>query len=186
MVTEPPDLSCREDVLVEDGAAAPKSCLPSLEMCSPTAEGGLLPTGETSTATKITFNEPPLRFYSTVEPNPKETQLWASLPSACDDSSFRRNKLLAAPSCKRVIETKSGQNRTFDLGGSQGRLHACPFWDRGARCFVWRSILGLDETAVFFGGSMIQDSNAFRRAVRAKLRRAYSGQFAGSLKLGRL
>ena len=27
---EPPDLPCREDVLVEDSATAPKSCLPSL------------------------------------------------------------------------------------------------------------------------------------------------------------
>ena len=45
----------------------------------------------------------------------------------------------------------------------------------------------LDETAAFvFGGSMIRDSKAFRRAIRAKLRRAYSGQFAGSLKQGRL
>ena len=29
------------------------------------------------------------------------------------------------------------QNMTFDRGGSQGRLRACPFFrDRGARCFV--------------------------------------------------
>ena len=44
----------------------------------------------------------------------------------------------------------------------------------------------LDKTAAFFGGSMMRDSKAFRRAVRAKLRRAYSGQFAVSLKQGRL
>ena len=30
---------------------------------------------------------------------------------------------------------------------------------------------------------MIRDSKAFRRAVRAKLRRAYSSQFAGSLNM---
>ena len=60
------------------------------------------------------------------------------------------------------------------------------FGDRGARCFVWRFMLGLDDTAAFFGGSVVRDSKAFRRAVRAKLRRAYSGQFAGSLKQGRL
>ena len=70
MMTEPPDLPCREDVLVEDGAAAPKTCLPSLEMRSATAAGGLIPTGE----------------------------------------------------ARRTIETKSIQNRTFDPGGSQGRL----------------------------------------------------------------
>ena len=63
------------------------------------------------------------------------------------------------------------------------------FWDRGARRFVvrLRVLEQLDETAAGFGGSMIRDSKAFRRAVRAKyLCRMYSGQFAGSLKLGRL
>ena len=46
MMAEPPDLPCRKDVLVENGDSPPKSCLPSLEMCSPTATGGLLPTGK--------------------------------------------------------------------------------------------------------------------------------------------
>ena len=49
---KPPALPFRDDVLVENGDASPKSCLPSLEMRSPSAAGGLLPTGETSTATK--------------------------------------------------------------------------------------------------------------------------------------
>ena len=53
---EPSDLPCREDVLVEDGATAPKSCLPSLEMRTTTAAGGLVPTGKTSTATETNFN----------------------------------------------------------------------------------------------------------------------------------
>ena len=44
----------------------------------------------------------------------------------------------------------------------------------------------LDKIAAVFGRSMIRDSKAFRRAVRAKVRRAYSNQFAGSLKLGQL
>ena len=67
MMAELPDLPCREDVLVENGASAPRSCLPSLEMRTATAAGGLLPTGETSTATKIAFNRPPLRLYLTEE-----------------------------------------------------------------------------------------------------------------------
>ena len=53
---EPPDLPCREDVLVEDGATAPKSCLPSLEMHTTTAADGLVPTGKISTATETNFN----------------------------------------------------------------------------------------------------------------------------------
>ena len=48
---EPPALPCRDDVVVESGDAAPKSCLPSLEMRSSTAASGLVPTGEASTPT---------------------------------------------------------------------------------------------------------------------------------------
>ena len=55
---EPVDLPCREDVLVEDGATSPESCLPSLGMCSSTAAGGLVPTGEVSTATETPSNDP--------------------------------------------------------------------------------------------------------------------------------
>ena len=66
MEAEPPDLPYRDDVLVEGGDAAPRSCLPSLEMRSSTAAGGLLPTGKISTATETNFNQPSLRFCSTV------------------------------------------------------------------------------------------------------------------------
>ena len=135
VMAEPPDIPFRYDVLVENGAASRKSCLSFLEMRTTAAAGGLLPTGETSTATKTTFYEPPLRFYSTKETNPKETNLWTSVPSAKYDSTFRRNKQLAAPSCRRVIETKSMQNRTCDPGGFQGRLRACPFLGS------WRALL---------------------------------------------
>ena len=72
VMAEPPDLPCREDVLVEDGATSPESCLPSLEMRSSTAAGSLLSTGEASTATRITSNELLLRFYATEEMNPEE------------------------------------------------------------------------------------------------------------------
>ena len=41
----------RGDTLVDNGAAAPKSCISLLEMRTTTAAGGLLPTGEISTAT---------------------------------------------------------------------------------------------------------------------------------------
>ena len=73
MMAEPPALPCRDDVLVENGDASPKSCLPSLEMRSPTAAGGLVSVGETSTATEITVNEPLLQFYSTEEVNCNKT-----------------------------------------------------------------------------------------------------------------
>ena len=66
----PPSLG--ENALVENRAAAPKSCHPSLEMHSPTAAGGLIPTVERPTATNITYNETRLRLYATEETNPKK------------------------------------------------------------------------------------------------------------------
>ena len=128
MMTEPPALPCRNDVVVESDDAASKSCLPSLVMRTTTAAGGLLPIRKTSTAT-ITFNESLLQFFSNEEANCKKT----STPYVSYDSSVWN--LLAASSCRRVIETKSGENRTFGAGGSQGRLHACQFLGS------WRALL---------------------------------------------
>ena len=85
---KPPDLPCREDILVEDGAAAPKSCLPSVEMRTTTAAGGLVPIGNTSTATETTLNEPFLLFSATEETNSKKEKIWTSIPSTWYDSSF--------------------------------------------------------------------------------------------------
>ena len=79
---EPPALPCRDDVLIESGDYAPKSCLPSLEMRTTTSTDGLVPTGKTSTGTETTFNEPLLRFYATEEANPKDKKLWTLVPSA--------------------------------------------------------------------------------------------------------
>ena len=72
---EPPALPCRDDVLVKKSATAPKSYLLLLEMRSPSAAGGSLPTGKISTATKTTFNKSPLRLYSTKKTNSKKTNL---------------------------------------------------------------------------------------------------------------
>ena len=91
VTAEPPALHCRDDVVVESGDATPESCLPSLEMRSSTAADGLVTTGEASTATETTSNEPLLRFYATEEINPeddsKERNSWTSIPSASYDSS---------------------------------------------------------------------------------------------------
>ena len=132
-MAEPHALLCRDDVVVESDDAAPKSCLPPLEMHSPTAAGDLVPTGETPTATNTTYNKTPLRLYATEETNPNEKHLRTSISSTSYDSSFW--KLLAAPSCLRIMETKPMQNRTFDPGGFQGRLCACPFLGS------WRALL---------------------------------------------
>ena len=129
--TRPSALPCSgNDALVGKDAAAPKSCLSLVEMHATIAAGGLLPTGKTSTATTTTFDHSTLWFCQT-----EETILRTSTPSASYDSSFWRNNLLAALSCRRVIETKSGQNRMFDAGGHQGCLRACSFLG------TWRALL---------------------------------------------
>ena len=57
---DPPALPCRDDVLVGNRAAAPKSCLPSLEMRSPIAASGLLLTDEAPIGARTIFNWPHL------------------------------------------------------------------------------------------------------------------------------
>ena len=108
--------------MVENGAAATKSCLSSLEMRSPTAAGGLLPAGKASTTTRITFYQPRLRFCSTEETNAERTSTQCPLYY---NSTFWLNQL-PAPSWRRVIQTKSRQNMIFDPGRSKGRLRTCP------------------------------------------------------------
>ena len=127
----PPALPCRDDVLVANCAAVPKSCLSPLEMRTPIAAGGLLPAGKAAITTRITYNQPRLRFCPTEETNSKRT----SIQYALSYSSFWRNNQLAAPFCRRVIETKLGQTLVFNPGGSTGHLRACPFLG------TWRALL---------------------------------------------
>ena len=159
--TEPLALPCRDDVVVESGAATSESCLPSMEMRSSTAAGGLVPTGEASKASETTSKNPLLRFYETEEMNPeadsKMEDSWTLTPSASyDSSSFWR--LFAAPYCYRIVEIKSRQNRTFDPGGSRGHLRACPFLGS------WRALVCGEELRAgavgvklqrFFGGDSL-------------------------------
>ena len=156
---EPPDLPCREEVLVDEGATSPKPCLPSLEMRSPTAAGGLLPTGEASTATRTNFNHPHLRFCSKEETDLEVNCKKTSTPYVSYDSSvFQDSNLLAAPYCRRVVETKSRQNRTVDPGGSQGHLRACPFlgsWRALVCGEVIQAGAAGDELQRFIGGDSL-------------------------------
>ena len=147
MMAEPSALPCRDDILVENGDASPKSCLLLLEMRSSSAAGGLLPTGEAFSATRTTLNKPPLRFYSTEETDSK-TNWRTRILYVLYDSNF----LPAAYSFRMVIETKSGKNRMFDPGGSQGRLRACPFLGSWRVCIVVKSFVleQLGEAAALF------------------------------------
>ena len=166
---EPPALPCRDDSVVECGAAAFESCLPSTEMRPSTATGGLVPNGDASKASATTLNEPPLRFCLTEETDLKAKTSWTSVPSASYDSSsvFQERNLSATPYRRRFVDTKSGQNRTFDpAGGSRGHLRACPFLG------PWRELV----------------CDVDLRAAAARWRRASAfcrARFAGSLGKGR-
>ena len=93
------------------------------------APGGLLPTEKTSTVTSTTFGHFTLRFCQT-----DKTIVRTLILSASYDSSFWR-KLLAAPSCRKVIETRSGQKRMFDPAGSKVCLRTYPCLE------MWRALL---------------------------------------------
>ena len=133
--TGPSVLPCSEEnALVDNRAAAPNSCLPSLELSSPIAAGGLLPTGEASTATKTTFNKSLLQLYATEETNSNKKKLWTSIPPAWSDSSFWTYCLLplSTGGSSRQNQEKIGRSiqAVFKV------VSPAHFWDRGASCFV--------------------------------------------------
>ena len=118
---EPPALSCRDDVLVENCAAVPKSCLSPLEMRTPKATGENLYSNENHLRPANSLVLPDRRDI-TEDFNSIRLALQQFLP-AC------------SPSCRRVTETKLGQNLVFDPGGFTGRLRAYPFLG------TWRALL---------------------------------------------
>ena len=138
----------RDDVLVDNGAAAPKPCLSPVEMRTRTAAGGLLAAGKVSTATRITFYQPRLRFCPTEETNSERT----SIQYASYYSSFWRIKNQLPPFWRRVIETESRQTLVFDSGGSTGRLRASPFMETWRALFCGDLFVRVPDVAgVFFG-----------------------------------
>ena len=131
--TGPPAPPCSgENALVDNRALAPKSCLPSLEMQSPTAAGGLLPTGDAFTATKITltshlFSSTRLRKRTVSRLRLHTSRMTAAfgtclLPLPTEESS-RQNQEKIGRSIQAVLKVVSAPAR---------------FWDRGASCFAVR------------------------------------------------
>ena len=127
---EPLALPCRDDVLVENGAAAPKSCLSPLEMCTSSAAGGLPPPGKTSTAKNTILHQLARWFCPAVEKKVRTSILYASYYSI-----FWWINNQQAPFWPRFIEIKLGQNLLFDPGGSTG--YAYPFVGNVSRVALW-------------------------------------------------
>ena len=75
---EPPILPCcRNDAIVDKGAAAPKPPLSPVEMRTLTATGGLFPAGTASTATRTIFHQLPFWFCLTEEMNSRTSTQYA-------------------------------------------------------------------------------------------------------------
>ena len=136
--TGPSALSCsREDALVHNGAAAPNSCLLPLEMRTTTAAGGLLPTGETSTATKTTFDYSTLWFCETEETHSERT----SVLSTWYGSSFGEINCLLPPPAEGSLRQNTGKMGCSIQAVLKLVFAPARFWERGARCFVVRLCL---------------------------------------------
>ena len=111
-----PALLCsREDALVNNGTAAPKSRFSPLAMRLPTGAGGLIPTCKTYTATKTIFYHPTLWFWLIEEANLRTSILYVSYFSSFGWINNHQANFWP----RRVIETKSEQHRMFDPGGSR-------------------------------------------------------------------
>ena len=162
MMAEPPDLPCREDVLVEDGATAPESYLSSLEMRSPTAAGGLVPTGEASTATEIISNEPLLRFYATKETNPKEKNHGLRLHTPrTTAASSRRVTCLLLPTAGGSLRQNPGKIGLFIQAVCKVISAPARFGDRGTCWFVVR---------LYELGQLVMSCSVFRTRLAAFLK----------------
>ena len=105
-----------------------------------------------------------------------------SIQSVSYDSSFVwKNNLPAAPSCRKVIETKSGQNRVFDPGGSEGRLRACPVLGTG-RALLCGEVVRVGaaggDLQCFFGWKEVRGTSfsgaRYKQLVRIGLDRRFS------------
>ena len=139
--TEPSALPrSRDDVLVGNGAAAPKSCLSPLGMCTPTADGGLFPTGTTSTATRTTFDQSHLRFCPTEDTNSEKISIqyasyygsFSNLVSVLAEGLYEQNQGKHWYSIQAVLQVISTPARALLCGEGFARA--------------------LDEAAAFIGG----------------------------------
>ena len=120
MTAKPPALPRRDDVLVDKCTNVTKPCLSPVEMCTPTAAGGLLPAGTSSTVMRTIFPRP---LFLTASERPRKK------------AAAKQTVSLHPPCWRRVIQTKSRQTLGFDSGGCTGRLRACPFLG------MWRALL---------------------------------------------
>ena len=108
MMAEPPVLSCRDNVLVENGDASLKSCLSPEEIRKSAPAGGLLHAGPASTNKAQGINLSPKRLPWSFQETSEEKNIVTTR------QTFAKYNRSWHP---KVIETKSRKNLFFDPGG---------------------------------------------------------------------
>ena len=137
MITEPPALPCRDDVLVDIGDEAPKPCLSPVEMRALATASDLLLAGTTSTAMRTFFPRP--HFFGAWVKRPRKgpAAQTTCLPPPAEGGLFKQNQGELWSSILVVVHVVYAPAR---------------FWDGGARCFVGR---------FSFGRRMVPEAGAF-------------------------
>ena len=165
-----PDLRpcSREDALVDNDTAAPKSCLSPLEIRSPTAAGSLLPAGETSTATKTTFDHQTLWFCLT-----EETNLRTSTQSVSYYRSFFWTNICLLP-LPTGGSLRQNQSKTGCLIQAGLKAVSAPtrFGERGGRCFVVR--LCVSERLLTICSVFLAERMAWASTCRREIRESFT------------
>ena len=142
--TGPPAPSCSgENALIDNRAAAPKSYLSKSWRCA--------------------HHQPPVAYSPPAKPprqrrSPSISHLFSSTRPRRRIENFYElqfhppgttaasGNCLLLPPAGELLKTKSGQNRTFDSGGSQGRFRAFPFMG------TWRALPGGEVVRVRAAG----------------------------------
>ena len=147
VMTERPDLPYREDVLVENGAAAPKSCLLSLEMRTTTAAGGLA-VAYLPPAKSLQQQIPPSTSHLSSALLDRGDKFKGEIFMAFSSIRLVRQQFsetaccpllpegIETNSCQKVIEKKTMQDRRSIQAVFKVVSAPAHFWDRGARCIV--------------------------------------------------
>ena len=110
MKTEPPALPCRDDVLVENGGASPRSCLSPVEMRKSTPAGGLLHADSASIYKAQGINFSPQLLPRSFRETSEEKNIGTLR------QTFAKYNRSWHP---KVIKTKSGQNLVLTQADSQ-------------------------------------------------------------------
>ena len=137
MKAKPPVLPCRDDVLVENGAAAPKLCLSPFEIRSSTAAGGLLPAGKASTMTRIPFSS---RVFNSAQSRRRILRRH-QLNTPCITTAVSDGTSFLPPPDVGLHKQNQGKIRHSMQAVPKVAYAPSRFWERGARCFVENLVL---------------------------------------------